>query len=286
MPDLFDDNTDDSYPKEIIPSQHFVEMQFVDDLDIFNYCHLIRRSSFDTYERTFDEFDEIQIDALFPLNVHSGKPDLKKCIGYSMNLLGGHFNVEHIKYRTLQKGSDLWDFRQQINLQEYIDCYEVLETKSIPVFFEFEALNEFQVSVITSNKDIVKNIYKDAEHNDQKTKALKELFDGKKHEIDCKVSIVHRPTVLNFWHVQLEVEYPIGVQSDNFSSVKSSKIVELGVVTDLNEMKELISEKNPKVQLICIISQSLLPMNCKSMLSNSESDFKIPEQLFKNGILE
>jgi len=267
-----------TYPIEILPKKNFKIIAFNESLEVFNQCCVVRRSAKDTIEDTFDEeFGEVQIHALFPSDNHNqSNVNVNHVIGYSMNLLGGYFLDKHLIYKVKSQGQESWEPNKEIYLEKFEECHTKVEV-SIPIFFNFKPLNEFQGKVKTHNKDVVKSIYKTDKASNQKDfkqrleSALKEIKRG--HEIPFKTYLRHVPVNLNYWHIQLEFEYPEDRHTDKIK-VSLSKFF-----SDMD--KHEISEMNPKVQLILLTIQNLLTPSSKKEISELERNFKIPKHLFQ-----
>lgn len=185
-----------NYPEEIIPQPDFVkpfplEELTKDDSD-YHVCFRI--------DGDLDNYTEA--------GSFNGKRKLmRKCFPHmphlSMNLHGGLFKPEYVRFVQKKPGSDEWNGSKVIDINEFLECIEE-RPEAMPVFFKSKVICQQGIRTLVSFK-----------HKDS-FKAMKALFtkvdfpeyhDGIEVELFTDIKIVHVPTNLNYWHLQIEV-YP------------------------------------------------------------------------------
>ena len=185
-----------NYPEEIIPKPNFIKPFPLDELtkDDSDYHVCFRIDG--------------ELDAFTEAGTFNGKKKLmKKCFPHmphlSMNLHGGLFKPEHVKFVQKKPGCDEWDGESIIELKEFVKCVEE-KPEAIPVFFNSKLICQKGIRTLVSFK------------NKDSYKAMKAIFhnikfpdyqDGIEVELSTDIKIVHVPTNLNYWHLQMEV-YP------------------------------------------------------------------------------
>lgn len=178
-----------TYPCTIIPRINYVYPIDINRLNETGEYVLVRRS-----EKTSDEIfnklgilrDDILLDNSIP--------------GMSMNLLGAHFKEKYIKFVPKPPASDYWNTTNNVKLRTYLDKIDVLGT-CCPIFFLVKDLQNLQFPYTRpSDKDSKKLL---AALNIQPAQ------DGLFH-IVAKTEIRHKPSNLNYWHVEFTI-----IESDN-----------------------------------------------------------------------
>lgn len=131
----------------------------------------------------------------------------EQCFGHlvhlSMNLMGGSFKPEHVIFTPKKPGSNDWKLDENVDLKDYEDCIERNE-KATAVYYRESVICQPNISILfvfndKSSFNSFCNVFQDAQHPQYK--------DGVIDQGVFTTNIEHRPTNLNYWHVQLEV-YP------------------------------------------------------------------------------
>jgi hypothetical protein len=185
-----------SYPEEILPKPGFVKPFPLDNLTADNNdYHVCFRIEGD-------------IDAYTEPGTFNGKRKLmRKCFPHmvhlSMNLHGGLFKPEHVKFVQKKPGSDEWDGKSIIDINDYVKCIEEKQ-EAVPVFFKSKEICQKGIKTLVTftNKDSYKAMKKLFLNVD-----FPEYHDGIEVRLYTDIKIVHVPTNLNYWHLQMEV-YP------------------------------------------------------------------------------
>lgn len=184
------------YPEDIIPQPNFVKPFPLDELtkDNCDYHVCFRIDGF------LDDYTEA--------GAFNGKRKLmRKCFPHmphlSMNLYGGLFKPEHVKFVQKKPGCDEWDGERIINIKDFLGCIEE-KPEAVPVFFDSKVIRQqgIQTKVTFRNKDsykAMKNVFSNVE--------FPEYHEGVEVGLFTDIKIVHVPTNLNYWHLQMEV-YP------------------------------------------------------------------------------
>lgn len=183
----------DQYPTAIIPKRNYINPIDIDALHSSNESYVTVRRSAKTEDETFNE--------LHKLKEHAIVANDKKILGLSMNLLGGKFEVEHIKFRTKNAGSESWKTGEPVYFfQKHKNDFEVLEEVLPPIFLYLKDIHE------------VRFPYR-KQYDKETAKICKALSIG--IEIDendsSKIILVgqskvkHTPTNLNYWHIEFSL---------------------------------------------------------------------------------
>jgi hypothetical protein len=186
------------YPEEITPQPDFIKPfplnELTKDDSDYHVCFRI--------DGALEDYTE-------PGMFNGRRKLMRKCFLHmphlSMNLHGGLFKPEHVKFVQKRPGSDNWDGNSAIDINEFIklNCIEE-KPEAVPVFYESKIICQkgIKTRVTFSNKGSYK--------------AMRDLFanvkfpdyhEGIEVELSTNIKIVHVPTNLNYWHLQMEV-YP------------------------------------------------------------------------------
>lgn len=172
-----------NYPKILLPKKNYkkINIENLVGLNLF----LVRRALKFKSEDVFDEFGFLLDGAIV-------EESLKDIAGMSMNLLGGHFLVEHIRF--IPKKNAIIDWEEGSNVV-WGDIKNDIESKStenpIPIFFELFSIHNQPYPYHKENKSLPKGIAVD--NNSKHTK-----FQG-------STSVLHKPTLANFWHIEFHL---------------------------------------------------------------------------------
>lgn len=200
------------YPIRILPNKKYVRRININSL--YSLCKealLIRR--LDCEENPFHSIGNYKI-----LNEGVINDDV---LEWSTNLLGGEFKIEDICWRQIREGINEWnDDDNDVDICNYIGCYEQITSK----YFVYISLCRFHNVTIPykrkfgSEKDLKQYIDKTGETN-QTYNAI----EG--NECHAVITIEHKPTMLNYWHMTVGVtpkdfEMPIPRDSKKNQSLK------------------------------------------------------------------
>jgi hypothetical protein len=176
------------YPKKILP-----KVKYLNAIDINEICnsHLITfiiRSDKPT-ENTFNDLENVRTDIFDPT----------KIAHLSMNLLGGFFIEEHIKFRPKMHTTAVEKWKgERVFLSDLINDYEELKIYS-PIFYNGIHLNNINVPFhfdLTDRhaKTIVRKLLNKSEIEEKSFIAHGKLYS------------IHDPTNINYWHLELEIK--------------------------------------------------------------------------------
>ena len=189
------------YPKEILPGKGFVVP--------FPFGELSK--AFGDY-LLCSRIDGSVGENLEP-GTFNGRRKLKKtCFAHlphmSMNLYGGLFQPEHVRFVQKKPASDLWDGNSDISLDEYIG-YVTENDRYKPVFYRASELCQKDVKTAVSFQE--RSAYDAASAwFSASGYSLPTYEKGKFLDIDTEIRVKHVPTKLNYWHTQMEVYPPHG----------------------------------------------------------------------------
>lgn len=131
----------------------------------------------------------------------------KNVFDYSMNLLGGGFDAyRHIKFRQTGAGNDKWDGKKHLSDEDIDHSYCILGN-AYPIFFMVTDINHVTLPYkkkYNRKKEMtqsLKSLLSDAE-----MKRYEDTWEkGKYMEFKGEMTVVHAPTMMNYWHVELKI---------------------------------------------------------------------------------
>ncbi len=173
------------YPRSILPKQNYTPLLNIDAMSKEADLFIVRRADVSCKE-IFNEAGTLKDDVIRSKDV----PRL------STNLLGSYYLLKHIKFRTMKNGAEPWLNRTKIHLLDFINDYEVLK-KICPIIYKLNNLHNAPVPFINKKN----------KHSDNFIKAnnLTPEIIGVEYKLKGKIKIVHEPTNLNYWHVELKL---------------------------------------------------------------------------------
>lgn len=172
------------YPRAILPRKNFIpQINFVEYLSNYKFLTVRRTSKKPT--DAFDEHGVLRVDALIS--------DLKDVPEMSLSLLGGLFQLKHLKYVPKGEASKKWTSGNNIKLSYLKKTFEI-ENEIYPIFFILNEICNQEIPVKRRTDDIeIKKLYKCL----NKTLPHKEFVDL------TGVSLVsHEPVNFNYWHIE------------------------------------------------------------------------------------
>lgn len=144
-------------------------------------------------------------------------------LDWSINLLGGEFKIEDICWRQTGKGITEWN-DGDVNICDYDGSYELTKSTNC-VFISLCCLHNQIIPYrrkFGSRKDLEQYTVKTSEFN----KDVMVQWNTE-DELECHATIIveHKPTMLNYWHMTIEIvpkdfEEPISRDSKKNKSLK------------------------------------------------------------------
>lgn len=124
-------------------------------------------------------------------------------LDWSTNLLGGKFKIKDICWRQIGKGITEWN-NEDVNICDFDGCYELIKSTNY-VFIPLYCLHN---QIIPYRRKFGNK--KDLEQYTIKTNVLDKDFIEHwttEDEIECRATITveHKPTMLNYWHMTVEI---------------------------------------------------------------------------------
>jgi hypothetical protein len=169
-----------------------------------NYEFLLVRRTDKNPVDAFDENGFLRSDALID--------ELRDVPEMSMNLLGGLFELQHIKFIPKQEASKKWTTPHKIKFRDYKNSFRVLN-ESYPIYFLF---NDIHNQVIpyqrNSNDPKVQKLYK---------KLKIPLTSNSLVDFEGKTVVSHEPINLNYWHIEFLLSDPKEEQEVKRKNIKS-----------------------------------------------------------------
>lgn len=120
--------------------------------------------------------------------------------GMSMSLLGGGFKGEkHICYRQKNTGAKEWDGVTILNDEEIRDCYDFIPD-ACPIYFSLKEIHKVRIPY-------KRQFDKQRDFNNVLVvkSAVNAWEKGSTYDVEGELSVVHKPTMMNYWHVELQI---------------------------------------------------------------------------------
>ncbi len=174
------------YPLRLLPTICYRREIDIDRVSNDLSCSVVRRAE-GSYNDTFNEFDNARQNFISVDRI----PEL------SMNLLGGKFETEDIRFRTRHDGSSNWE-GEAVLLSEYNDSYEILDDNYPPIYFGLSRIHNRTVPYqmdVSGNKEARKF-----------AQAFGKLTENNKSDLIATAVVKHAPTKMNYWHVILDIK--------------------------------------------------------------------------------
>lgn len=178
-----------AYPKELLPQRNYAHSLQFDRMLDFLPLTVMRRSDV--------KIDYSAINRL-PENCIT-KEDV---VGLSMNLLGGSFKAEeHLRYRTKGRGNENWDGETISDVKE--GDYEIVKVES-PVYFSCKEIHRVSIPY---ERHFNKRQDWETYHKNSSDVSYSEMVwrRDSPYEVCGEIYIVHKPTRMNYWHVELQI---------------------------------------------------------------------------------
>lgn len=188
------------YPISLIPQIHYKAKIDIDSLAKGSGAYLVRRSDLpfeDTFNRTKRHGYTLKSDVI-------NESDIS---GLSLNLLGGDFQVEHLKYRILPKtdAQEKWEFNRKVFISEHYKEYE-LQDVTCEYYFSIGDINKiifsYEYPYEKSNPSI-ENFFKVMGR--ENAEVFKDDNSSKKVKLPGRIKVHHDPLNMNYWHAEIHV---------------------------------------------------------------------------------
>lgn len=177
------------YPEQIVPKPGFaVPFPFDKLKGMAGDCETCYRIKGRVDDNATDMGDgELRLTSeCFPYPVH-----------LSMNLMGGLFEPEHVRYAQKKPGDELWLPGTAADLADFTNCIEEIP-EATPIFYLASDIEQ-SMTIELMFKD--KNEYKSF---GEKFYPGKSFDPNTQYPLEFRLEIKHAPTNLNYWHVQVE----------------------------------------------------------------------------------
>ncbi len=124
-------------------------------------------------------------------------------LDWSTNLLGGKFKVEDVYWRQKEKGIIEWN-NEDVNIDDYNGCYEQI-TSANCVFITINCLHNKSIPYkrkFGSKRNLEQYVEKT---HDIEEEAIKHWGVCDEPECHATITVEHKPTMLNYWHMTIEI---------------------------------------------------------------------------------
>ena len=175
------------YPLSILPENHYIPRINIDNL-CKNVPLIVVRRSDKPKEDIFNKFGMMREDSDAILK--------HEIPGMSMNLLGGAFKYEHIKFNPIGEAAKIWDGYEKVFYFRYRKSINLLPIAT-PIFFEVANLQGIEFPY--------------QRNRDKESTKLMDILGIQPREINGKFELLgksyisHEPTRLNYWHVEFQI---------------------------------------------------------------------------------
>lgn len=219
-----------NYPIEIIPKSYYSRRIDLEKVLAHSGCFYVCRTVYSPIEDIISEdFDGNKI-----LDIDAFKEHV---VGLSVNMMGGHYNESHLVYFTRMKHPSSEDWKgQTIKLTDFVGGFD-RHPQAYPIYYSSEVLHR---------QPVRHSFFKPDKGRKQ---SLKESFGDSCDEIfgdewrtQCEIFIAHKPTNLNYWHMQLEMKPALEDDDKSFKNDKAwRKDIYAQLISDILTKKFMLS---------------------------------------------
>lgn len=188
------------YPSSILPKTNFKgSIDFDLLLASNNNIFLVRRS-----DKSLAETFQI-LDGAYILRSNSILPD--RIPKLSLNLLGGFFNLEHLRFSISHRapGGQKWSENESIKLRNYLNDFTIVDV-GCGIFLHANKIDgsTFPYSY-PYDKTTSKIVHEFESRIGQGAIKIIDPKDGKSKfcEVSGQVKLKHDPLKLNYWHIEM-----------------------------------------------------------------------------------
>lgn len=180
------------YPKELLPQSGFRISMPIDEMAGSIPLTVVRRSNV-----------KIDYPAISSLPENCITSD--EVPGMSMSLLGGGFKGEkHICYRQKNTGAKEWDGVTLLNDEEICDGYDFIPD-AFPIYFSLKEIHKVRIPYKRQfdKQDDFNNFF-------VVKSAVNAWEKGRGYRVEGEITVAHKPTMMNYWHVELQISAVAG----------------------------------------------------------------------------
>ncbi|NLT52257.1 MAG: hypothetical protein GXX85_15240 [Ignavibacteria bacterium] len=235
-----------SYPRVILPHKNYI-LNIDFDKHILNYSFLLVRRTNKKPTEAFDEIGFLKTEALIS--------ELKDVPDMSLNLLGGLFKENHLKYVPKGNANKQWTDGKNIRISDFIGQYKI-EKEVYPIYFILKNIHNCEFPFSRKNDVNLKNLL---------DKLKIEIDKKPEFESEGKTSISHVPINLNYWHIEFHIKDKKVNQDVKRSGIKTNK------------------DDYWQNRLAANALNDILIVNAKKEICNNEYDH-IPKRLYKKNL--
>jgi hypothetical protein len=169
------------YPTKIVPKPNFRVSLDIDDLLKTYDLHFVRKSNLPK-NKSFNTAGKLKSEAI----------DLERIPYLSSNLLGKYYQIKHLAFMAFGSGAMIWK-GQEINIWNFYADYKYDDDYD-PIIIPVNSLHRTPVPFKAPNDKANRQRFK-----------LPFEPNVTLLELEGESSIIHSPTILNYWHVELEI---------------------------------------------------------------------------------
>jgi hypothetical protein len=198
------------YPDCLLPKNRYVSRINLEEIFEHQLLFILRRSN-KSFSETFIQVGEISI-------LREDAIDYKEVPNMSVNLMGGKFVPDFLRFIPKDEGIKEWDGRERIFLYEYLKSYSVLPSEPCAIYFDASKIHNCSIPYNRKKDKQVDKFYR-----------LKEFtppFEEGKYKLTAELRVAHVPTNMNYWHVELKL-HPIQKLDESVSDVSPAWLKEL-----------------------------------------------------------
>lgn len=201
------------FPVSILPKINYVSVLDLQSLLHDQTVYIVRRSD-KSYNDTFNDLGKLREDAITPKEI----PFL------SLNMLGGLFKPEHIRFRVLNNGSNPWNNNDFISIFDFLNDFTLVDNYCI-VYIEANGIDSQSIPYLQpATKDLTKEINIFFQHVD------KPIISDGSYKLEGETKLLHDPINLNYWHLELNIldykQNPIKYKSSRYIEAFCKKVID------------------------------------------------------------
>lgn len=177
-----------TYPQEIMPKKEYKIINDMGQLSDENQVCLLRRIDNLGAEATQADIDKYLFQEMATKN-------RERINELSVNLMGGMFKEEHLAFRInpYNQVADEWVEGTKCSIEKFEDRIKSVENYT-PFYFYCNDIHDREIQSPPSNEEVkteIQNILDEGPRNRQSSDTLHKTY------------LRHKPTIFNYWHVQI-----------------------------------------------------------------------------------
>jgi len=231
------------YPLEILPKWYYTHNINIDSILKKNQnVYLLRHSSKtknELFKNLDSEYVQIREDAI----------DYKDVPNLSVNLLGGLFDLKHLKYKIIlgTKSSKKWNGKSVIFCNEHKENFSINDNINASIYLNANGIHNTKMPYNHfDSKEVTKELNKLSKSFNTSYQPIIEN-GSKKYKLDGQLQVKHDPLNLNYWHIEIKIIDFLLKEVDKASNATKKSICEQALkdvicfncYPDINELSKI-----------------------------------------------